>query len=193
MRFYRMTILALWLAWALYWAVAAFGTKVTQRREPWGSRLAYALPLLVAGAMLFGRWPWLSQRLWAPAWWTCWSGVALTAAGLGFACWARVHLGRNWSGAVTVKREHELIRSGPYGLVRHPIYTGLIAAVAGTALCSGTTRAAVACLIIIAAFLYKARAEERFMRDTFPGSYPDYSDRVPMLVPFTASRRSAPR
>ena len=89
--------------------------------------------------------------------------------------WARVHLGRNWSGSVTVKEGHELIRSGPYRYVRHPIYTGLLAAVLGSAIASGTVRALLGLLIIAAALLRKLRVEERFMRETFPGEYQRYA------------------
>ena len=120
-------------------------------------------------------------------------GVALLAAGLAFAVWARVHLGRNWSGSVTVKAGHELIRTGPYGYVRHPIYTGLIAALLGTAITSGTVRAAVGFAIMVVAFLYKLRLEEAFMRETFPEEYPRYAAVVPRLIPWPRPRQSAPR
>ena len=195
--FYRHLIGALWLAWALYWLFGAFNTKVTQRREPLGSRLAYVLPLIVAAVLLGWRHlPWgplLGMRLWPRSFALYWTGVALLAAGLLFAVWARVHLGRNWSGAVTVKEGHELIRTGPYTLTRHPIYSGLLLAVIGTAITSGTLRAWVGVVIIAVAFAVKVRAEERFMRETFPGEYERYCEEVPALVPFTKPRRSAPR
>jgi len=107
--------------------------------------------------------------------------------------WARVHLGGNWSGTVTVKEAHELIRSGPYSRVRHPIYTGLIAAALGTALASGTVGAALGAAIIAAALVRKLRAEEGFMHETFPGEYERYRAEVPALIPFTGSLRSARR
>jgi protein-S-isoprenylcysteine O-methyltransferase Ste14 len=120
--------------------------------------------------------------------------AALLAAGLGFAVWARVHLGRNWSGTVSVKEDHELIRSGPYAYVRHPIYTGILAAVLGTAIASGTVRALIGLVIIAAALVRKSHIEERFMRETFPGQYERYSAEVPALIPFLrGARRSAPR
>ncbi len=112
-------------------------------------------------------------------------------AGLALAVWARVHLGGNWSGSVTVKEAHELIRSGPYAYVRHPIYTGLIAAVLGTALAADTVRAALGFAIIAAALLRKLRTEGGFMRETFPGEYARYCAEVPALIPFTGSLRSA--
>jgi protein-S-isoprenylcysteine O-methyltransferase Ste14 len=194
--FYRQLISWAWLAWALYWLICAAATKATQRREPLGSRLAHIVPL-VLGAVLLGwrevPWAWLAQRLWPRGPWPYFAGLALLYAGLAFAVWARVQLGRNWSGSVTVKENHELIRSGPYALVRHPIYTGLLTAVLGTALASGTVRAALGFLIITAALLRKLRTEEAFMRATFPGEYERYAADVPALVPFTKPRRSAPR
>src|SRR5262249_30603247 len=136
---------------------------------------------------------WLGARLWPRSFGAYWCGVALLAAGLAFSVWARVRLGRNWSGTVTVKEGHELIRSGPYAWVRHPIYTGLITAVAGTAITFGTVRAFLGLLLVAAGLLRKLRAEERFMRETFPGEYERYSATVPALVPFTRPRQSAPR
>ena len=194
--FYRHLITWPWLAWALYWAASAFATKRTRRRESPASRVVHVLPLLI-GALLLGwrsvPWPWLALRLWPRAALPYFAGLALLYAGLAFAVWARLHLGRNWSGTVTVKEGHELIRSGPYAWVRHPIYTGLLTAVLGTALASGTVRAALAFVIVTAALLRKLRIEETFMEETFPAEYPAYRATVPALVPFIRPRRSAPR
>jgi protein-S-isoprenylcysteine O-methyltransferase Ste14 len=112
-------------------------------------------------------------------------GLALVIAGLLFAIWARVHLGGNWSGTVTIKQGHELIRSGPYAYVRHPIYTGLLAALLGTTAASGTVHAAVGLAIIAVALVRKLRIEEAFMREIFPDAYQRYSAEVPALIPFT--------
>jgi protein-S-isoprenylcysteine O-methyltransferase Ste14 len=193
----RHLIVWVWGAWALYWLVSAIGNKATQRREPLSSRLAYVLPLIV-GAVLIAwrgqRWAsLLSLRLWPRSLIPYWIGLAVLIAGLGFAVWARVHLGRNWSGAVTVKEGHELIRTGPYGYVRHPIYTGILTGVLGTVICSGTLRAVLGLLIIAIALTRKLRSEETLMRETFPDQYPKYRDEVPALIPFTKPRRSAPR
>ena len=186
-----------WSAWALYWLVAAYGNKATRRREPLTSRLIYMLAL-VAGSVLIAwdRWPWgrvLDEFLWPRSALSYLVGLAVLIVGLAFSVWARVHLGRNWSGNVTVKEGHELIRTGPYRYVRHPIYTGILTAAMGTAICSGTLRAALGLAIVAAAFIVKLRAEERFMRETFPGQYEKYSEEVPALVPFTKLPRSAPR
>jgi protein-S-isoprenylcysteine O-methyltransferase Ste14 len=186
----------LWCAWGLYWIVSALSTKATQRREPFGSRLAHLVPLAIGGVLIGGRQipvEWLAQRLWPRSLAACWLGVALVACGLAFSVWARVHLGRNWSGAVTVKQGHELVRSGPYAYARHPIYTGLLTALLGTVITSGTLRSVIGLAIITAALVRKLRTEERFMRETFPEEYARYSAAVPALIPLTRSPRSAPR
>jgi protein-S-isoprenylcysteine O-methyltransferase Ste14 len=187
----RHVILFLWGAWALYWVISAFNAKTTQRRESRASRLAHVIPLLL-GAVLIAwhrsHWAWLVARLWPRSFALYCLGVALLAVGLGFAVWARVHLGGNWSGTVTIKEGHELIRSGPYAWVRHPIYTGILTAVLGTAIASGTVHAALGLAVIAAALLRKTRIEEGFMRATFPDEYPRYCAEVPALIPFTMLR-----
>jgi len=109
-------------------------------------------------------------------------GVVLVAAGLVFSVWARWHLGRNWSGEVTVKEGHTLIRTGPYRWLRHPIYTGILLALLGTALAIGAARGFIAAALILAGFVVKLRVEEARMRETFP-EYADYCRRTARLVP----------
>jgi protein-S-isoprenylcysteine O-methyltransferase Ste14 len=195
--FYRHLIGWVWGAWALYWVVSAVGNKTTERRESLASRLTHVVPLVVGGVLIGWRGsPWssvLGLRLWPRAPTLYWIGLAVLIAGLAFAVWARVHLGRNWSGTVTVKEGHELIRTGPYGYVRHPIYAGVLTGLIGTVICSGTLRAALGLLMIAAALTRKVRIEEALMRETFPDQYPKYCEQVPALIPFTGSRRSAPR
>jgi protein-S-isoprenylcysteine O-methyltransferase Ste14 len=154
------------------------------------------VPLAVGGALLawpHPRWNALAWRLWPPSINSYWIGVALVIPGLAFAIWARVHIGSNWSGTVTVKEDHQLIRSGPYAWVRHPIYTGLITALLGTTVASGTVHAAIGLAIIVVSFVRKLRIEEEFMRATFPGEYERYSALVPALIPFVRPQRSASR
>jgi protein-S-isoprenylcysteine O-methyltransferase Ste14 len=186
----------LWWGWGLYWMLAALRSKATQRREPLVSRLAHGLPLVLGAALLAWprpRWSALAWSLWPPSPAAYWIGVALVIAGLAFAIWARVHLGSNWSGTVTIKQGHELIRSGPYAYVRHPIYTGLITALLGTTVASGTVHAAIGLAIVAVAFVSISRSEEEFMRETFPGEYQRYSAEVPALIPFTRPQRSSER
>jgi protein-S-isoprenylcysteine O-methyltransferase Ste14 len=112
-----------------------------------------------------------------------WSAVGLVVAGLGFTVWARLVLGRNWSGVVTLKDNHTLIRSGPYGLVRHPIYTGLLLALIGSAMTRGEWRGFLGLALVAAAFLRKIAIEERWLAEQFPADYARYRQEVPALIP----------
>ena len=177
----------MWLAWLGYWAFAARAVKQTERIEDARSRLSHRLPLL-AGAVIMTIPNLLGPQLEAafvastPAWLGL--AIALVVLGLGFSVAARVWLGRNWSSMVTVKQEHELIRSGPYALVRHPIYTGLLLALAGSALMLGNWRALVGVVLIGGALVRKLTIEERFMAEQFGEAYTRYRAQVAMLVPF---------
>ncbi|HEY9063403.1 MAG TPA: isoprenylcysteine carboxylmethyltransferase family protein [Burkholderiaceae bacterium] len=177
---------AMWLCWAAYWWAASRGAKPTERREPLGSRLLHIVPLLLAVWLLWApRVPGavLNERLYPWAAWVFWGATLLTVAGLLFTVWARVHLGRNWSGTVTIKQGHELVTDGPYARVRHPIYTGLLAAFIGSALARGEWRGVLAVAIVWAALWRKLRLEERWMAERFGEPYLAYCRRVPALVP----------
>ena len=192
----RQLILGLWLAWVFYWVVAAFGAKTTRWRESLASRLSHVLPLALGVALI--AWPrlhvgWLPRAPLPHGPVRSGTALVLVAAGLAFTVWARMHLGGNWSGSVTEKEGHELVRSGPYALVRHPIYTGLLVALLGSAVACGELRAVLGLGVVAAAFTRKLRIEERFMRERFPEEYPRYCAQVPALIPFTGFRRSAPR
>ncbi len=114
-------------------------------------------------------------------------GTAMLLVGLGLAVLARRHLGGNWSGLVTQKHGHELIRSGPYSWTRHPIYTGLLLAFAGSAVALDQWRGVVALLIVTVALVRKLRVEERFLEELFPREYPRYRREVGALLPWSAS------
>lgn len=177
---------AMWMGWALYWWALSRHVKVTVRRESLVSRLLHIGPLAVAVLLLWvPRVPFasLGERVlpWTEA--LFWVGAALTAAGLLFTVWARVHLGTNWSGTVTLKRGHELITSGPYAFVRHPIYTGLLLAFLGSALARDEWRGVLALALVALALWRKLRNEERWMREQFGDAYSAYSKRVAALVP----------
>jgi protein-S-isoprenylcysteine O-methyltransferase Ste14 len=184
---YRYLFPAMWLSWAAYWWLASRGAKPTERREPLGSRLLHVVPLSLAFWLLWnqrGPIAFLNERLfpWAP--WEFWVAALVTAAGILFSVWARIHLGGNWSGIVTIKHGHELIADGPYAIVRHPIYTGLLIAFIGSAMASGEWRGVFAVLIAWLALWRKLRLEERWMAERFGQQYEDYRRRVPALVPF---------
>ncbi|HVY18941.1 MAG TPA: isoprenylcysteine carboxylmethyltransferase family protein [Bauldia sp.] len=183
--FLGWTLAALWIGWFAYWMVASSGTKPTARAESWQSRLAYSLPLWAATILLIDRnLGFLSGRILPHSFGIAVFGVLVTAAGLAFAVWARLHLGTNWSAEVTVKHDHELVQSGPYAWARHPIYTGLSLAFLGTSIAVGEWRAVLALALAVGSFWYKLGIEERVMRETFGVAYDDYARRVKALVPF---------
>jgi protein-S-isoprenylcysteine O-methyltransferase Ste14 len=176
-----------WLAWLAYWVVAALNVKRTERRERFAPLILNRAPLVIGALLLaFERQPlhWLSSRFLPLSQAFYWIGLFMLVAGLAFAVWARRYLGRNWSGIVTVKQDHELIRSGPYALVRHPIYTGLLFAILGTAVAIGEWRGLIAFVLITAGFVIKLRTEEKFMSETFGTQYAHYRAEVPALIPF---------
>lgn len=189
---HRYVFPAMWLTWATYWWVAALGAKQTERREPAWSLLLHILPLMIAGWLLWAhRLPgsFLNERMfpWTP--WAFGAAALVTATGLMFAVWARIYLGRNWSGTVTIKQDHELIVGGPYAIVRHPIYSGLLIALFGSAAARGEWRGLLAVLIAWATLRRKLRFEERWMAERFGPQYESYSRRVPALVPYLKLRR----
>ena len=180
-------VTALWVAWLLYWWVSSRNVKATRRRESVASGAAHIIPLAVAIWMIAApKLPgdFLGGRIFPPAPLALIVGVAAVAAGLAFTVWARICLGRNWSGTVTLKQDHELVRTGPYRFVRHPIYTGLLVAIAGSAVVRGEWRAALAFVIAFAALWRKLRLEERWLEETFGEAYARYRAEVAALIPF---------
>ena len=186
---YDLLFRAMWSCWGVYWLVSAVGNKRIAKRESALSRLMHLGPLVVAFVLVASprlSLSLLSQRFLPEAQWRVWFwlGALITAAGLLLAVWARVHLGRNWSASVTVKEQHEHITSGPYGLVRHPIYAGLLLGFLGTALAIGEWRGLLALFIVFASLWPKLRREERFMDEQFGDAYASYKRRVSALIPF---------
>jgi len=176
----------IWGFWFVGWMVAGLFSARTIRRERTGSRLL-VLAMLIVGFGLMINPRFAAGEFAKPVFYSTAlfdAGLAITILGLAFTVWARVHLGRLWSGAVTLKEGHQLIRSGPYGIVRHPIYTGLVVASAGTALARGTIGAIVGLVLIIGVCLIKIRVEERLMTEQFPDAYRDYRREVRTLIPF---------
>ncbi|MBV9330116.1 MAG: isoprenylcysteine carboxylmethyltransferase family protein [Alphaproteobacteria bacterium] len=175
-----------WDLWAVSWLIAALWSARTESRPALGRGLFYYIPVIAGGALLFygparATWIW-SEAFGKALGWTC---VSIVAAGLLFCWWARIHLGRLWSGTVTRKEGHHVVDTGPYRLVRHPIYTGIIVACFATALEKTTALTFAGAAIMALGWYMKARVEERFLRDELgAASYDAYAARVPMLVPF---------
>ena len=186
--FYNVLFPALWVAWAVYWWSPSHSLKATARRESIYSRLAHIAPMLLAVFLLFPPTfpvPVLGDRFLPLAQCRVWGaiGAVVNLAGLLFTVWARIHLGRNWSATVTLKEEHELVTSGPYGIVRHPIYTGLLLGAVGLAIARGEWRSILGVVIMALAFWRKLRIEERWMLEQFGEAYRSYRQRVAALIP----------
>jgi protein-S-isoprenylcysteine O-methyltransferase Ste14 len=184
---HRWLFPAVWMAWAFYWWLTSSDVKETTRREPVLSRVLHLGPMLVGAAILWSPnlpLAGLNERFMPWAAWAYWAGLAVTVGGLAFAVWARRHIGRNWSAIVALKQDHELVTGGPYALVRHPIYTGLLFGFLGSAIALGQWRGLLAVAIVYLALLRKYKLEERWMRERFGVAYDAYRARVKALVPF---------
>jgi protein-S-isoprenylcysteine O-methyltransferase Ste14 len=177
----------MWAAYIVYWWAMAASVKSDQRREQAGSRfqrlalMIFAVVLLAIPAVRLSV---LDRRFLPDSLWWVWIGAVVTASGLLFSVWGRRYLGQNWSRSVTIKKDHELITGGPYSLVRHPIYTGLLMGLFGCALALGEWRGLVAVGLVFFALLRKLRLEEQWMCAQFGESYESYSRRVRALVPY---------
>lgn len=178
---------ACWLVFAAVWLVASIWTKRTVYRESAGERARYWLLLVIAYVLLTQgrRFPYPFSMILIPQTATStWIGAVLCGCGLALAIWARLILGRNWSGVVTLKEGHEMIQRGPYRFVRHPIYTGLQSMFLGTATAFGHLAAFIGVALVFVSFWIKLNQEERLMLKQFPNDYPDYQRRVKRIIPF---------
>ncbi len=188
-----------WFAWIASWYVAALWSSPTVKRPglSWGS--FYRIPETLGFVLLIGTFGYYRRgqvqefgyaqvrgvELWSAPQPLVWAMAALCVCGFLFAWWARLHLGRLWSGTVTRKEGHRVVDSGPYALVRHPIYTGILIAAAATVVAQGTTLAVAGAALLLAGFWLKARHEEGFLRaELGTEAYDAYAARTPMLVPF---------
>ncbi len=174
-----------WLIFALVWVAGAGASKRTMRREAIPSLILHGTLFALAFLLLFGRWllSAFDARFVPATAGVRLCGLVLTAAGLAFAIWARLRLGRNWSGTVTIKEDHRLIHAGPYRLVRHPIYFGLLVATIGTAIGYGRVSCLIGVPVAFLAFWIKARTEERFLIAQFGEQYIQYRREVKGFVP----------
>lgn len=194
----KRIISSCWGVFVIVWLLAAIFTKRTVYRQPGPQRLAYTLPLVIGGWLLFRSSrlpgplnlriiPHADALLESPA--SPLAALRVAAAvlclgGLGFCLWARAVLGRNWSGTVTLKENHELIVRGPYRMVRHPIYTGMLAMALATAIQRGNIGGLFGFLLIAVSFWIKSTYEEAVMLQQFPAQYAGYRERVKRIVPF---------
>ena len=174
-------IYAFWLILIAYLIVSAIGVK----QDTQGHLLqSVGLMLAIIAAFLLPYLPIFHFLNFAPVNPVLSSiGVILCAAGMAFLVWARQHLGRNWSQTVSIKKGHELVTSGPYRYVRHPMYTGGLVACIGSVIVGGG--AWIFLLVILGAiFLWRVGAEDKLMEQQFPNEYPEYKKRTKALIPF---------
>ena len=164
----------------------ALTTKRTARTQSASSRVVQGAVFILAFLLLFKdlrlgplAWRFIPQSSSAD-----YIGLALTVAGVAFAIWARFYLGRNWSGIVTIKQDHKLIRNGPYAVVRHPIYAGFELAILGTAINIGEVRGLAAAGVALIGMGLRVRLEEAFMTEQFGEEYVQYKKNVKAVIPF---------
>jgi protein-S-isoprenylcysteine O-methyltransferase Ste14 len=177
----------IWLAWVVSWVIASFWSGRTESHVRTRDSWQYRLPILLGAILLM---PWTASALGVrPLYHPGNSGTYVLAVvallGIAFTWWARIHLGRFWSNAITHKEDHRIIDTGPYGAVRHPIYTGLIVAILATGVAVATWTALVGALCISFGQWQKARMEENFLKaELGEAAYGAYCRRVPMILPF---------
>lgn len=174
-----------WALWFIYWTIAARGAAVSRWKESLLGRAQHLVPLYFAFYLIFGS-------TWGPTKFLRehvlpevlgWPGFAIVLAGLLYSVWARVHLGKYWSGIITLKEGHRLIRTGPYRKIRHPIYTGLIIGTFGAVIAQGRLSGLVAFVIVVAAFVFKLKREEKLLREQFGAEYEQYHQESSALFP----------
>lgn len=190
---YRWMIAGMWLLFVAYWGVAAVGMKRSATRRRWGREIGLRLVvILIIAALLQFRsvrqWLAETQHHFGHSAVLGWIGAALCLLGFSLAINARRHLGRNWGLPMSRKEQPELVTSGPYALIRHPIYTGLSLAMLGSAI-SVNSVWLLLLVPVVAYFIYGARREEAVMLQLFPEQYRAYRARTGMLVPCPLRRR----
>jgi protein-S-isoprenylcysteine O-methyltransferase Ste14 len=175
-----------WLIFLGYWIFAATRVNKMERREPDGTMLARIFVTVAGWYLLSRNEPWfgvLNRRFmpWSPPAFV--AAAVLTWAGIAFAIWARYHIAQYWSASVALRADHQLIRTGPYAHIRHPIYTGMLLAIVGTALAVGRFRALLAFAIILAALVFKSRQEERLLASQFGPAFDEHRRRTGFFLP----------
>jgi protein-S-isoprenylcysteine O-methyltransferase Ste14 len=177
----------LWLGIFVLWAITGITSKQTvQSRSEGPSRIAVWIVWLAWWLLFthgFGI-DILSVQFVPKTVSTSYAGAAITIAGLALSVWARIQIGRNWSGLIQVKEGHQLMHTGVYAIVRHPIYSGFMLATLGTAIAFGEISGLLAFVMILGAWGYKSRLEESVMVERFGAEYETYRRKVKSLIPF---------
>jgi protein-S-isoprenylcysteine O-methyltransferase Ste14 len=176
----KLAISCAWIVFWIYW-IASASTSKESVSGGWRTRLTgvSAVGVFLIAGVLRG----VSGSLAVHSLILAAIGVLLFACGIALAIWARLHIGRNWGMPMTQRAEPELVTSGPYRFVRHPIYSGLLTAMLGTAFVNNLLGLIVVA-VLVAYFYYCGTVEERNLAATFPKGYPEYRSRTKMLIPF---------
>jgi protein-S-isoprenylcysteine O-methyltransferase Ste14 len=175
-----------WTIWAVWWLAMAFFSKSTKRRESAAQRIEHLVPAMLGFALVFREGSggaWLARPIVTANPVLLGLCVMVTILGLLFAVWARLILGSNWSGTVTIKTNHQLIRRGPYRWVRHPIYTGMLAALLATAVIQGLPSGMIGFAFVLLALYRKARREESFLSQEFGDGFLEHRQHTGMFLP----------
>jgi protein-S-isoprenylcysteine O-methyltransferase Ste14 len=183
---YSLAFAVLWAAWLISWTVGALWASKPAARPPGrDERFYWALTAIGALLLTANFWSGRREMIWTSPDWIEWTLFAIAAGGLAFTWWARIHLGTLWSGRVTRKADHRIVDTGPYGIVRHPIYTGILVAIFASVLLRPGVFGFAGAAVLAWSFVIKLRLEERFLKQELGAeAYESYQHRVPMLVPF---------
>ncbi len=175
-----------WYVFGIYWLIASITKKPARKRQPSLERTLHVIFMTFAFVLLWREDPRfgpLNRQLLPDTLWIAYAGAAITVLGVAFAIWARWHIGRNWSADVTIKEDHKLIRTGPYAHIRHPIYTGILLAVLGTAIAIGEYRGFAALLLLTIGFIFKAKREEDFLSSEFGAAFEEHKLHTGFFLP----------
>jgi len=175
-----------WFIWGVWWLAMAFFSKSTKRSETPLQRIEHLAPAALGFALIFSeqwRWRYLSHAIFPDISWLMLSCVAAAVLGLLFSSWARLALGANWSGTITIKKNHQLIRRGPYRFIRHPIYTGMLAALLAAAITQQLVSGLLGFAIVVFALYRKARREESFLSQEFGEDFIEHCRHTGMFLP----------
>jgi protein-S-isoprenylcysteine O-methyltransferase Ste14 len=175
----------LWMAWIFYWVFSAQFVLKMKKNETF-QRLQHTIPTFI-GLMTIFYGTEIPELSWGPAYAkgiVNWIGVPVTLAGHAFSIWARIHLGKYWSGTVALKHDHKIVDTGPYRFVRHPIYTGLLTSVLGSAVAAGTIQAFFGFVVMIFGYIIKWKREEKIMLSEFGPAYANYMKKTKAVIPF---------
>jgi protein-S-isoprenylcysteine O-methyltransferase Ste14 len=175
-----------WIVFIVYWIAGALKTRATREKESFTSRFVVLAIEVIGYLLIFGAWTGigflgtrvLPRSLVGPV-----VGVVLTWSGIALAIWARYHLAEYWSARVTIKEDHQLIRTGPYTHLRHPIYSGLILATLGSALVIDRWRCVLGLCLVLAGYCFKAKKEEAMLTQQFGDAFREHEKHTGFLIP----------